>query len=109
MVGEVAVVGVIDFQAHQKHAADFHLAPSSPGGSDGERSLAPTPSERRLGRGPGVSGRDGAPEDVRRSPLGDAEPVPVHLVQLPGLTSRAAAAFVDLATTRLRDVLSRGP
>lgn len=38
----------------------------------------------------------------------DSEPVPVHLVQLSGRTSRAAAAFVDLADERLRPVLFRG-
>jgi DNA-binding transcriptional LysR family regulator len=32
----------------------------------------------------------------------EPEPVPVHLVQLPGVTSRMAAAFVDLAAERLR-------
>lgn len=35
----------------------------------------------------------------------EAAPLPVHLVQLPGVSSRAAAVFVELATERLRDVL----
>lgn len=39
----------------------------------------------------------------------EPEPAPVHLVQLPGAASRAASAFVDLATTRLRAKLADSP
>jgi DNA-binding transcriptional LysR family regulator len=37
----------------------------------------------------------------------EPEPMPVHLVQLPGVMSRAATAFIDLAAERLRAKLSR--
>jgi DNA-binding transcriptional LysR family regulator len=39
----------------------------------------------------------------------NSEPIPVHLVQLPGLTSRAATAFVDLAYERLKGAISLKP
>jgi len=35
----------------------------------------------------------------------DSPPLPVHLVQLPGVTSRAASAFVERATGALREAL----
>lgn len=38
----------------------------------------------------------------------DSPPIPVQLVQLPGATTRAASAFVDLAYERLKAVLFRG-
>jgi DNA-binding transcriptional LysR family regulator len=39
----------------------------------------------------------------------EPEPVPIHIVQLPGAQTRAAAAFVDLATARLRAKLAESP
>jgi DNA-binding transcriptional LysR family regulator len=35
----------------------------------------------------------------------DAEPIPVHLVQLPGVQARPATAFADFALPRIRQAI----